>query len=619
MRLLLALATALALSAGAQAATALALSGGARAATAPPLGNAVEAVALQGSAWLALDKRALRLLDAQGRERARLAVRGKHLDGRATADGALATLLDADTSETLAISVDLQRGTLVRRVAVAAPVYSVEASCQYRDPQGHDHVFVVGDEGLTEQWLLRPEGALPVRRLALPPQTRQCSVDDRTQRLYALEEKQGVSIFNAEAEAKPRRTVLSGTATAHALKAWPGGLALADERGTLRLWRADAERLVALPTVPLSTRRPGEHVAVVLNDGQAQLAWRDETAKAWRATALRWPTPAPTAALPIVLPKVQTEPMARSGDAADDPAIWIHPSDPARSLILGTNKKQGLLVYDLAGRERQLLEVGRINNVDLRQRVRLDGRDLDIAVATQRDDFTVVVFTIDGEGRVAEAGRIPTGLKDIYGLCLHQPRDGGLQVFVNDKDGTHLRYALDWPAGAPAPQGRLLQRFALQSQPEACVADDVAGRLFIGEEKRGVWVMPLADLADKPALALVMPVGGPLHADVEGLAIYRGSGGDYLVVSSQGNNSYLVLDAAPPYRLRGALRIGIHLAAGIDGASETDGLEVTSTPLGPDYPRGALVVQDGFKRLPDGRQNFKIVDWRDVARALNLP
>ena len=36
----------------------------------------------------------------------------------------------------------------------------------------------------------------------------------------------------------------------------------------------------------------------------------------------------------------------------------------ADARILGTNKKQGLLVYDLQGKQTQLLEVGRLNNVD---------------------------------------------------------------------------------------------------------------------------------------------------------------------------------------------------------------------------------------------------------------
>ncbi|HUG24320.1 phytase, partial [Piscinibacter sp.] len=63
----------------------------------------------------------------------------------------------------------------------------------------------------------------------------------------------------------------------------------------------------------------------------------------------------------------------------------------------------------------------------------------------------------------------------------------------------------------------------------------------------------------------------------------------------------------------------LHRERGIDGVSETDGLEATSKPLGPSFPRGMLVVQDGFKRMPGAAQNFKYVAWEDVARALGLP
>ena len=103
------------------------------------------------------------------------------------------------------------------------------------------------------------------------------------------------------------------------------------------------------------------------------------------------------------------------------------------------------------------------------------------------------------------------------------------------------------------------------------------------------------------------------------MAIHRGGAQAYLVVSSQGNDSYAVLDAAPPHRFRGAFRIGINLEAGIDGVSETDGLDVTAVTLAPGFAGGMLVVQDGRKRLPDGPQNFKYIAWEDVARALALP
>ena len=59
--------------------------------------------------------------------------------------------------------------------------------------------------------------------------------------------------------------------------------------------------------------------------------------------------------------------------------------------------------------------------------------------------------------------------------------------------------------------------------------------------------------------------------------------------------------------------------AGIDGASETDGLEVTSANLGGPFTQGMLVVQDGRKRMPEHSQNYKYIPWADVAKTLNLP
>eukprot|EP01041_Mallomonas_annulata_P024785 gene24786-45656_t len=49
-------------------------------------------------------------------------------------------------------------------------------------------------------------------------------------------------------------------------------------------------------------------------------------------------------------------------DAADDPAIWADPRDPTRGVIIGTDKKAGLYVYDLNGRQRSFIAAGRVNN-----------------------------------------------------------------------------------------------------------------------------------------------------------------------------------------------------------------------------------------------------------------
>ena len=120
-------------------------------------------------------------------------------------------------------------------------------------------------------------------------------------------------------------------------------------------------------------------------------------------------------------------------------------------------------------------------------------------------------------------------------------------------------------------------------------------------------------------MSSVIKVGDRVHDDIEGLALYQGQGHDYLVISSQGNDSYVVLDAEPPYAVRGVFRVGVNAVAGIDGASETDGLEVTSANLGGPWSQGMLVVQDGRKRMPEQSQNYKFIPWAEVAKALQLP
>src|SRR5215204_4006838 len=70
---------------------------------------------------------------------------------------------------------------------------------------------------------------------------------------------------------------------------------------------------------------------------------------------------------------VETEPVRSGGDAADDPAIWVHPSNPAESTIIGTDKQGGLVVYDLAGKQLQYLSDGKMDNVDLRPGFPLGG------------------------------------------------------------------------------------------------------------------------------------------------------------------------------------------------------------------------------------------------------
>ncbi len=602
------------------------------------LARAQELAAMPDGGWLTLDKQGLRLLDSAGNERATFAVRARHLDTRSHRDGALAIIIDADTQRPLPFIVNLQSGQLQAQAPFPAPPFAVEAACLYRDAQQLDQLFLIGKEGHAEQWIMQGSARRLVRTVALPAQVKHCRSDDATHTLFVSEADMGVWAYRADAEGPMARVpvVLRQPygplrAGAGAIQIVKGGIAVLDQAGQrLHLMHAKKGQWRQRPAPALGQHGGSEALALRRTSGGDELLFRDEQNKQWKSLAMQpgastdlTTATAPSAAVTIIEPSAQTDPMTRLGDAADDPAIWIHPLDATRSRVLGTNKKQGLLVYDLQGKQQQLLESGRLNNVDVRQNVRFNDAAnaaqpaplFDLAMATQRDDNSLVLYAISTEGEVSEAARFATGMDKIYGFCLYQPRSGGLEAFVNDKDGIYHQYRIT--RRDQAFSSTLVRQFKLASQPEGCIADDKHDRLFVGEEKRGVWVTSAK--ADQPAeLQLILPVGAQLTADTEGMAIYFGREADYLIVSSQGDHSYVVMDAQAPYRYRGKFRIGYNMAAGIDGTSETDGLDVTSAKLGSLYQKGMLVVQDGYKRLPDGAQNFKYVAWEAIERALQL-
>ncbi len=319
--------------------------------------------------------------------------------------------------------------------------------------------------------------------------------------------------------------------------------------------------------------------------------------------------------IPTVNAFAETDAVASREDAADDPAIWINPLTPSESVILGTDKKNGLYVYDLSGRELQFIDVPEPNNVDLRQGVAVGDGVMDIAVTSNRGDNTVGVFMVDG-GTVGAMGSFPAIRPEPYGICLGTP-DGALMVAVTHKNGAVDLFSLD-TLGQVA--GTHLQTLNLGAQLEGCVFDEVNERLFVGIEEQGIVAYTFADLT----MANATPVfvdrvneASGLAIDVEGLTIYPSDdqGGGYLIASSQGNNSYALYDRQT---LAFISRFAIVDGETIDGTQETDGIDVTAANLGPDLPLGILVVQDG-ENPPVGRQNFKIVDWQDIAKAVGLP
>ncbi|UVO49973.1 phytase [Sphingomonas sp. SUN019] len=320
----------------------------------------------------------------------------------------------------------------------------------------------------------------------------------------------------------------------------------------------------------------------------------------WEAIAARSPAPVVTASR-------ETDAVATANaDAADDPAIWRNGADPARSLIVGTDKKAGLNVYDLTGKQRSFADAGRVNNVDLIAD-QIAGEAGVLVAASDRNDVLaakVALFRLDtAAATLVPLGTVGAGAGEAYGICL-AARGGGVDAFVVLKDGTINQVALDLSGARPA--GRIVRTMKLATQSEGCVVDARTQRLYVAEEDAGIWRFDARADGPTTAIPVAKVDGRNLVADVEGLAL----AGKWLVASSQGDNAYAVYDLATDAYV-GRFRIG---AGTLGATSETDGIEVAIGDFGPDFPAGVMIAQDG-DNAPNA-QNFKVVDWRQVEAAI---
>lgn len=314
-------------------------------------------------------------------------------------------------------------------------------------------------------------------------------------------------------------------------------------------------------------------------------------------------------------------PALEGDDAADDPAIWIHPADPAMSTVIGTNKKSGLYVYDLEGKELYGYQIGKVNNVDVRYNFKIGNELVDLVACSNRTLNGLTIMKINRETRALEEILIreikidTTELNDVYGFCFYQSKQSDkLFAFINGKNGNIQQWEV-FAAKDSKVDVKLVRKFNVNSQPEGMVADDENALLYVGEEGHGLWKFD-AEPSGNDDRELIFHVDSIQDAvrDIEGVSIYYAAEGEgYIIVSSQGNFAYLIFDRKTG-KYVGSFKV---IEDQIDGIEETDGLDVINIPMGDKFPNGFFIAQDGFnndKGKPN-LQNFKLVAWEKIAQA----
>jgi len=316
-------------------------------------------------------------------------------------------------------------------------------------------------------------------------------------------------------------------------------------------------------------------------------------------------------------PRVVTEPTRHD---TDDPAIWINPADPARSLVIGTDKDVdgALYVWGLDGKihhDKVVRGLVRPNNVDIAYGVPINGRKTDIAVVTERYAHRLRAYRLPDMAPV-DGGGIPVfegePARDCMGVALYtRPSDGAVFAIVSRSDyqaprqGYLHQYRLvdDGTGTLRGVFTRSFGNWSGQKEIEALAVDNELGYVYCADEGFGVrkyHADPAHDDADEE-LAVIGREG--FAEDHEGISIYRtGAGTGYILISNQQNNSFRIF----PREGTAANAHDHPLLKEVDVSTiESDGSEVTDVPL-PGFPHGLFVA------MSNGRV-FHYYAWEDLA------
>lgn len=289
----------------------------------------------------------------------------------------------------------------------------------------------------------------------------------------------------------------------------------------------------------------------------------------------------------------------------DDMCLWIHPDDPALSLVIASDKDAGaVFVYDLEGGVLQTIASGKPGNIDVRYGIALGGACVDLVAYNERREELIRVYRVDPVTRTLQRvddGAIDTGPN--YGFTLHHPPNGSLYAITGPElSGLLTQYVLyenatggisGMPTGWQHQQGTV----------EGMVGDDETGYVYLSEESVGIWKVDAFDDTDATMIATVND-GSGLESNIEGITIYyMAEGAGYILASSQGASKFVILDRMPPHAALGNFKLA--------DVGQTDGIDVVNMGLGAAFPQGVFLAHDGHNPMA-----VEAAAWPDIVAAI---
>jgi 3-phytase len=318
-----------------------------------------------------------------------------------------------------------------------------------------------------------------------------------------------------------------------------------------------------------------------------------------------------------IAPLVITE---RVKHDSDDPAIWMHPTEPSRSLIIGTDKASdgALFVFDLEGRiihDKTVRGLKRPNNVDVEYGFVLKGEPVDIAVVTERLANKIRIYRLPQMIEIGQGGVevfAEQAQRDPMGIALYKrPRDGSIYAIVGRKSGPtgggylwQYRLEDDGAGGVKATKVREYGLWSGKLEIEAIAVDDYHGYVYYADE--GVGIRKYHADPDAPQVNTELALFGTtgFAEDREGISIYQvDQSTGYILVSDQSANRFHIYrregESGRPHQHQLVKTVTVK-------ANHSDGSEVTSTALNAKFPVGLFVAMSDDA-------TFHLYSWKDIA------
>lgn len=299
--------------------------------------------------------------------------------------------------------------------------------------------------------------------------------------------------------------------------------------------------------------------------------------------------------------------------------MWINPTDPAQSLVIGTDKEAngGLYVFNLGGKiiPEKTKKLQRPDNVDVEYGLMLKGKPTDIAVTTERLTHKLRIYSLpdmqslDNGGLEVFGSETGPEYRSLMGIALYKNKVGKIYAIVGRKsgptNGTYLWQYLLEDNGQGQVKATLVRKFGQYSgkkEIEAIAVDDALGYVYYSDE--GVGVRKYYADPEKGNQELAMFATTGFTEDHEGISIYQLTDSTgYILVSDQQANQFHIFpregSASNPHQHALIKLVKV-------STNESDGSETVSVPLNSNFKHGLFIAMSADK-------TFQFYRWEDIA------